>query len=121
MQCEYIEVERDEKAIKKLIKAWNEFEKTYKDAAPDEEWLSLSENIAELTERKKQIEGELQALKDRAIAKAAGVEMKVYGLTVSKTERKESYDYKAFCEHTGAVIPCEYLRAGSVGWRVTVS
>lgn len=118
VQCEYVEVERDEKAIKKLIKAWNEFEKTYKDAAPDEEWLSLSENIAELTERKKQIEDELQALKDRAIAKAAGVEMKAYGLTIYKTERKESYDYKAFCEHTGAVIPSEYLKAGSVSWGV---
>ena len=90
-------------AIKKLIKAWNEFEKTYKDAAPDEEWLSLSENIAELTERKKQIEDELQALKDRAIEKAAGVEMKVYGLTISKIEYKERYDYKAFCEYLESI------------------
>lgn len=120
-EIEVIEVARDEKAIKKLIKAWNEFEATYKDNAPDSEWLELGGQINELTAQKKELDDKLEELKKRAIDKAGGVEMKAYGLTIFKSEKKPSYDYKAYCEHSGAVIPDEYLKPASISWVVKAS
>lgn len=120
-EIEVIEVSRDEKAIKKLIKAWNEFEATYKDSTPDSEWLELSRQINELSAQKKELDDKLEELKKRAIDKAGGVEMKAYGLTIFKSERKPSYDYKAYCEHSGVVIPDEYLKPASISWVVKAS
>lgn len=121
LQIRHIVVERDEKAIKKLIKAWNEFEATYAGAAPDEEWLSLSDEISTLSAQKKELDDRLDELKKRAIKKAGGVEIKAYGLTVCKSEIKPSYDYKAYCEQSGAVIPDEFLKAGCERWSVRVA
>lgn len=118
IEVEVIEVERDDKAIKKLIKAWNEFEAAYKENDLDSEWLELSDELVEAMERKRELEDKIERIKARAIEKADGKEIKAYGLTVYKTERKPSYDYKAYCEHSGAVIPDEYLKAGSVSWGV---
>ncbi|MBE2985321.1 YqaJ viral recombinase family protein [Campylobacter sp. RM6883] len=122
LEIECIEVARDEKAIKELIKAWNKFEAEYKPSgALDDEWLEISGKLSELSAQSKAIEREINELKERAIAKAGGVEIKAYGLTIFKTERKPSYDYKAFCEHSGAKIPDEYIKAGSVSWSVRVA
>ncbi|QCD52836.1 lambda-exonuclease family protein [Campylobacter sp. RM16192] len=120
IEVEVIEVERDDKAIKKLIKAWNEFEATYKNNDLDNEWLELSDELVEAMERKRELEDKIEQLKARVLEKAGEVEMKAYGLTIYKTERKPSYDYKSYCEHSGAIIPDEYLKAGSVSWGVRV-
>ncbi|ANE34376.1 YqaJ-like viral recombinase domain protein [Campylobacter hyointestinalis subsp. lawsonii CCUG 27631] len=116
-----IEVKRDNEAINKLKNAWIEFEKNYMSQSVDDEWLNLSEELHELSEKKKLLDEKIEELKKRAIEKANGKELKAYGLTIYQTSRKPTIDYKSFVESQKLEVPKEYVKDGSVTWSVRVA
>ncbi|RAZ49186.1 lambda-exonuclease family protein [Campylobacter hyointestinalis] len=116
-----IEVKRDDEAIKQLKSAWIEFEENYMSQSVDDEWLSLSEELHELSEKKKLLDEKVEELKKRAIEKANGKELKAYGLTIYQTSRKPTIDYKSFVESQKIEVPKEYVKDGSVTWSVRVA
>lgn len=116
-----IEVKRDEVTIDKIRNAWIEFEENYMSQSVDDEWLSLSEELHELSEKKKLLDEKVEELKKRAIEKANGKELKAYGLTIYQTSRKPTIDYKSFVESQKIDIPKEYIKDGSISWSVRVA
>lgn len=116
-----IEVKRDDEAINKLKNAWIEFEKNYMSQSVDDEWLTLSEELHELSEKKKLLDEKVEELKKRAIEKANGKELKAYGLTIYQINRKPTIDYKSFVESQKLEVPKEYVKDGSVTWSVRVA
>ncbi|RAZ38025.1 lambda-exonuclease family protein [Campylobacter hyointestinalis] len=114
-------VKRDDEAINKLKSAWVEFEKNYMSQSVDDEWLSLSEELHELSEKKKLLDEKVEELKKRAIEKANGKELKAYGLTIYQTSRKPTIDYKSFVESQKLEVPKEYVKGGSISWSVRIA
>lgn len=117
-----IEILPDKKAIKALIKAWDEFEATYKpDDGLDGEWLEISNELSDINAQIKQLQTKADELKQKAIQKANGKEIKAYSLTVYQTIRKDTPDYKAYCEYNGITIPSEFIKPGSQSWAVRIT
>lgn len=116
-----VEVKRDEVAIDKIRNAWIEFEKNYMSQSVDDEWLSLSEELHELSEQKKLLDEKIEELKKRAIEKANGKELKAYGLTIYQINRKPTIDYKSFVESQKLEVPKEYVKDGNISWSVRVA
>lgn len=114
-------IKRDDEAIKRLIKAWNEFEATYKDSKLDDEWASLSDELSAINKQIKALQARADELKERAIEKADGKEIKAYSLTIYKTQRKASFDYASYCKAKGLIPDEAYAKPASISWSVRVN
>ncbi|MEE3776492.1 YqaJ viral recombinase family protein [Campylobacter sp. CX2-4080-23] len=114
-----ITIERDDKAIDKIKKAWNDFEQDYLNIEISSEWADIASQISALNDEKKAIENQLDELKKQAINKADGKEFSAFGITIYKTTRKTA-DYKAFLSDNNLEIPDKYYKE-SCSWSVRVA
>ncbi|CUU67797.1 putative phage-type endonuclease [Campylobacter hyointestinalis subsp. hyointestinalis] len=116
-----VEVQRDDEAIQKLKNAWLDFEKNYMSQNLDDEWLTLSEELHDLNEKKRLLDEKIDELKKRAVEKANGKELKAYGLTIYQINKKPTIDYKAFVADQKIEVPKEYVKDGLTSWSVRVA
>lgn len=122
LKIKTIHISPDKKAIKALLKAWNEFEATYKPSDKlDDEWLEISNELSDINAQIKQLQTKADELKQKAIQKANGKEVKAYCLTIYKAVRKEMPDYKAYCEYNDITIPSEFIKPSSESWAVRIT
>lgn len=117
----FVEVLRDEKIIKKLIEAWNEFETSYNNNIVDNEFKSLCEQLQSLTQESKKLNSTIELIKERLMKKANNTEIKAFGVNIYKQTRSGGYDYKAFLEKQNLTITDEFKKPNSEIWSIRVS
>jgi len=110
-------VRRDDEVIASIKQAWDEFYDDYRCRAD----VDVIENL--LLETKKQIdklEAKFEALKQELIKEVGEKGYVSDKLTLSKVERKPTYNYRAYCESIQADIPAEFLGSASSFWKITL-
>lgn len=104
-----IEISPNKSDFVKIRTAWDKFYQDYSNSINDDEFLELAMKLTDLSIKKSELEKEITELKQKAIAKANGKEIKVNNITIFKTLNKGSFDYKGYCE-ANAIIPNESFR-----------
>lgn len=121
LEVGFVEVLRDEKTIKKLIEAWNEFEASYNNNIVDNEFKDLCEQLQILNKEQKKLNSEIENIKEKLMKKAKNTEIKAFGVSIYKSVRKDSFDYKAYCESQNLKPSDEFKKIGGEIWSVRVS
>lgn len=104
-----------------IVEKWEQFEKEYKNEQIDSEFMDIQWELTHLCDEVKVRENRIKELKSRLIEKANGKEMKFANITIYKTIRKATYDYKAFCDSQGLKPSDDFLKDGSEFWAVKVN
>nr|WP_162166263.1 YqaJ viral recombinase family protein [Campylobacter fetus] len=115
-----VEVQRDDEAIDKIKNAWGEFEKNHMHQKLDHEWGVILDELHNVNKEIQELDKRREKLKKRAIEKADGKEIKAYGVTIYKIERKANYDYKAYVKDNKIDIPEIYKKEATTSWGVRI-
>lgn len=116
-----LEILPDEKAFNEICKAWDNFYQDYANIELDDELIEISERLTLLSFKKEKLENEIKELKQKAINKAGGKELKALNMTIYKVNSKGSYDYKAYCLANNIKPPKEFFKEPSITWAVRVN
>jgi hypothetical protein len=105
---------------KKIIEAWDEFDKfleTYKpkeiESIDDNELITLSYKLKDLTDEKKELENSIESIKAELLEKTQYQNSKTIqlgSLVISSEKPRETVDYKRFITDNNLDIPQEYIK-----------
>ena len=118
MSCEVLP---DPEIWEQIQKAWIEFEANYKNAEIDADFMAICGELSELNEQAKELEARIKELKEKAIEKANGKELKVANITIYKSTRKGGYDYAKFVKENKIEVSEKYKKADSEFWAVRIN